>query len=536
MTTTSGPRAQLPQRLALGLILLLAAGLRFANLGALGYVNHYYSAGIVSMLQSWHNLFFVAAEPGGAVSIDKPPLGLWIQALSAGLFGVNTFGLLLPEILAGLGSVALLYHLVGRRFGASAGLLAALAMAITPVVVATDRNNTIDSLLIFTLLLAAWAFLLASERGQLRLLLLGAALVGLGFNIKMLQAFLPLPAFYALYLLGARVGLWRKLAHLALASLLLLTIALSWAVAVDLVPADQRPFVGSSGDNSVLSLITGYNGAMRLLGRGGGGNRSDAVGPGGGATRPNGGMPPQGGSGGSGQSPSNRPGGQTPPTGTAGSPGQGGPNNRPSGQMPPSDGELAGSAAAGMSQIGQTGLLRLVTPPLSKEVSWLLPVGLLSLGILALRRPHWPLEGPHQAALLWGGWLLTAAAFFSVAGFFHEYYLSMLAPPLAALVGIGGAQLWCLRADRPRLALGLLLLAGAATLALQLLTARAFVGTAWWLMPSLALFTLGLLLAAQPISARCRCACCVASNRPRVKIARLGISHQAVPTNARAVR
>jgi len=134
---------------------ILAAVLRFANLAALGYANHYYTAGVASMLQSWHNFFFVAAEPGGSVSIDKPPVGLWLQAISAYVFGVNGFGVLLPQILAGILSVIVLYHLVRRWFGTGAGLLAALALAITPVVVATDRNNTMDSPLILTLLLAA---------------------------------------------------------------------------------------------------------------------------------------------------------------------------------------------------------------------------------------------------------------------------------------------------------------------------------------------------------------------------------------------
>ncbi len=161
------------------------------------------------------------------------------------------------------------YHLVRRSFGTVAGLLAALALAITPVVVATDRNNTMDSTLILTLLLAAWAFIVATERGKLRYLLLGAALVGVGFNIKMLEAYLPLPAFYALYLLGSQERLWRKLGNLALASVLLLVVSLSWAVVVDLTPANQRPYVGSSGDNSVTSLAIGYNGVERLLGMGG---------------------------------------------------------------------------------------------------------------------------------------------------------------------------------------------------------------------------------------------------------------------------
>jgi 4-amino-4-deoxy-L-arabinose transferase-like glycosyltransferase len=206
---------------ALGAIVFIAAALRLTNLASLGYVNHYYAAAVESMLQSWHNFFFVAAEPGGSVSVDKPPVGLWIQAISAHFLGVNSLGLLLPQIVAGILSVVVVYQLVRRSFGTVAALLAALALAVTPVVVAVDRNNTMDSTLILTLLLAAWAFIKATEEGRLRYLLLGAGLVGIGFNIKMLEAYLPLPAFLALYFLGSKVKLWRKVGHIALASALL---------------------------------------------------------------------------------------------------------------------------------------------------------------------------------------------------------------------------------------------------------------------------------------------------------------------------
>src|SRR5574341_326962 len=263
------PREALLGWIGLATIVTLAAIRRFSNLDALGYANHYYTAGVTSMLQSWRNFFFVAAEPGGAVSIDKPPVGLWLQAASAYFLGVNGFAMLLPEILAGLASVVVLYHLVRRSFGIVAGWLAALALAITPIVIATDRNNTMDSTLILTLLLAAWAFVKATESRRLRYLLLGAVLVGIGFNIKMLQAYLPLPAFYALYFLGASQSLRRKTVNLALATVVLLAVSFSWAVAVDLTPADQRPYVGSSSSNSVLELALGYNGLERLTGMGG---------------------------------------------------------------------------------------------------------------------------------------------------------------------------------------------------------------------------------------------------------------------------
>jgi 4-amino-4-deoxy-L-arabinose transferase-like glycosyltransferase len=504
-------RTSVPRHLGLAAVVLVAAVLRLANLAALGYANHYYTAGVASMLQSWHNFFFVAAEPGGSVSIDKPPVGLWLQAISAYIFGVNGFGVLLPQILAGILSVVVLYHLVQRWFGTAAGLLAALALAITPVVVATDRNNTMDSTLILTLLLAAWAFIRATESGKLRYLLLGAALVGVGFNIKMLQAFLPLPAFYAVYLLGAKIGLGRKLAHLALASSLLLVVSLSWAVIVDLTPADQRPYVGSSSNNSVLNLMLGYNGIQRLTGMGGrGGLLGGLFGGGDGMNR---GFPPGG--------------APAAPPGSFAQPGMRGPNQgfsvpgaaRPYAGFPPPgpNGATGGPSPrgggpgggpgpqGGFGGTGRAGVLRLFTTPLAKEVSWLLPLGLFSAVLLVLRtRLRWPVARPQAAALLWGGWLLTGSVFFSVAGFFHEYYLSMLAPPLAALVGIGAVELWRMREERPRLAVGLLLLAVGATLALQMVTAQAFVGNAWWLAIGGVLFVIGAVLLVAGTSRRLR--------------------------------
>ncbi|HKB47081.1 MAG TPA: glycosyltransferase family 39 protein, partial [Ktedonobacterales bacterium] len=161
----------------------------------------------------------------------------------------------------------MLYLIVRRIFGAPAGLLAALFLALTPISVVTNRNNTIDSLLVLTVLLAAYAVSRAAERGSLKWLLLCALLVGLGFNIKMLEAYLVVPAFAVVYLVGAPLRWLRRLWHLAVAGVVMLVISLSWVVAVDLTSASMRPYVGSSGTNSELKLALGYNGVQRLLGR-----------------------------------------------------------------------------------------------------------------------------------------------------------------------------------------------------------------------------------------------------------------------------
>ncbi len=493
-------RERVMRWVALTAVVALAAGLRFANLESLGYSNHYYTAAVTSMLKSWHNFFFVAAEPGGAVSVDKPPVGLWLQAMAAYFLGVNGFSVLLPQLLAGVLSVVVLYHLVQRSFGAVAGLLAALALAITPIAVATDRNNTMDSTLVLALLLAAWAFIRATETGKLRYLLLGAGLVGLGFNIKMLEAYLALPAFYALYFLGSTERLWRKAGRLALASVLLLVVSFSWAVAVDLTPAEQRPYVGSSGDNSELSLIVGYNGMNRLLGMVNGRSNQTAsarpVDSQGAGTAQAGNLPPVRPGGNNGGAPAGQLGGSAGRGSQAG--GAGNTRSQPAG------GGTPGGTRGAASSTGDPGPWRLFIPPLSKELSWLLPLGLAGALLLLLSaRLSWPLAPYHQALVLWGGWLVTGGVFFSVAEYYHEYYLIILGAPLAALVGIGVVQAWRLRERRPWLALGLLLAGAGCTLWLQVTTAQAYLSTVAWLPWVLASAAAGAgLLVAATVSQR----------------------------------
>lgn len=477
----------------LAAIVLASLGLHLYNIDAIGDANSYYTAAVESMLQSWHNFFFVAAEPGASVSVDKPPLGLWIQALSAYFLGVSGFSVVLPSIIAGLLSIILLYYLVKKYFGPSAALVAALASSITPVALAADRNNTADSLLTFFLLLGAWAFIRATEDGKLRYLLAGAALVGLAFNIKMLQAYLVLPAFYVLYLFAARVGWGRKLLNLGLATLLLLAVSLSWAALVDLWPEDQRPYVGSSENNTVMELIFGHNGLNRLFGGGGGAAVAANVAPN------QLGAPPNDGPG-SFQPPADAGQGVRPQSGPPNGDGPQGRDANPVGDGGP---DARGGGGGFSFETGEAGLTRFFEAPLAKEMSWLLPFALQGLGLAVLSAPlRFPLTTrAHRAALLWGGWLVSCLVFFSVAEFFHAYYMVMLAPALGALVGIGATLLWRLAQRRRVLALGLLVAASFVTLAFQFYLAQSFAVGAWWLaLPWLVFVVSVLLLSASLLS------------------------------------
>jgi len=407
---------RLLQPFGLGVILLISIFMNFYQLGQNGFGNLYYAAAVRSMLDNFHNFFYVALDPVGFVTVDKPPLGFWLQVVSAKAFGFTPFSVFFPQALAGVLSVLLLYHLVYHYFGVIAGLLAALALAVSPISVVTNRNNTIDSTLVLTMLLGAWTVMKAAETGKWRWLMLTAVLVGLGFNIKMLEAYLVVPAYGLLYLLAAPRSLKMRIAQLFVAVLVMLTISLSWAVVVDLTPTSQRPYVGSSQDNSEISLAFGYNGIQRLLGSFGFGGRSASNSTQTGSTN---GQPAQGTQGTNGQAPQGFPGGQ-PPQGAAG-----------------------GGTGGGMFNTGTAGPLRLFNEPLGGQIVWLLPLALL--GILALTwqsRLRLREDRQQQSLVLWGVWLLTMAVFYSAAGFFHQYYLSTLAPAICALFGIGVVVMW----------------------------------------------------------------------------------------------
>ena len=414
----------LGSRIALGAIVLLSIFMNFFQLGQNGYGNLYYAAGVRSMADSWHNFFFVSFDPGGFVTIDKPALGFWLQTLSTKIFGFTPFSIFLPQAICGVLAVLLLYYLVRRHFGVVAGLVAALALAVTPISVVTDRNNTIDGTLALALLLAAWAVIHAAETGKLRWLLLSAVFVGLGFNIKMSEAYLVVPALVMTYLLCAPRKIWTRIWHLLLALLVMLTISLSWAVAVDLTPATQRPYVGSTQDNSELSLAFGYNGLNRLH-----------IGAIGGGRNPRGGNTTER---------SRATSAATPPsTGTTATNGQNSGSTISGNARNIPDFPQQFQGGGGPFQTSAAGPFRLFSPSLGGQIAWLLPFALLGIVAVAWqRRFNFQRYRQQLGLVLWGFWLLTMAIFFTLDGNFHQYYMTEMAPGLSALVGIGLVTMW----------------------------------------------------------------------------------------------
>jgi 4-amino-4-deoxy-L-arabinose transferase-like glycosyltransferase len=210
-TPLAGDAAQLRERLKattrrlprpeLTLLLALAAVLYLWSLSKNGWANDYYSAAVRSMSSSWHNFLFASADPSGVMTVDKPPLALWVQALSVRVFGYHPLSVLVPQALMGVASVGVLYDLVRRRFGRAAGFVGGLTLALTPITVAISRHNNPDALLVLCCVAALWFAVRALEDGRTRWLVLAGVSVGLGFETKMLVALVVVPGIALSYLL-----------------------------------------------------------------------------------------------------------------------------------------------------------------------------------------------------------------------------------------------------------------------------------------------------------------------------------------------
>jgi 4-amino-4-deoxy-L-arabinose transferase-like glycosyltransferase len=355
----------------------LAAVLNLWALSRNGWANEFYAAAVRSMSSNWHDFLFASLDKGGVMTVDKPPLALWVQALSVRVFGFHSLSILMPQALMGVASVALVYDLVRRRFGRVGGFVAGLALALTPITVAISRHNNPDALLVLLCVAALWCTVRALDPApttrRTRWLVAAGVCVGLAFETKMLVALVVVPGIVAawLWMAPAARGRLHALGQLLPGGAAMLVVGGAWPLLVELTPASDRPWISGTSDNRILSLIFEYNGVGRVDGQAGG--------PGGGGGTMFGGTP---------------------------------------------------------------GPLRLLNEALGGQAGWLLGfalVGGLSI-LLATRLRRSDARSGWLLAV--GGAFATTAVLFSVAsGIFHPYYVSLLAPFVAALVGAGAAQL-----------------------------------------------------------------------------------------------
>ncbi|HMD46782.1 MAG TPA: glycosyltransferase family 39 protein [Acidimicrobiales bacterium] len=264
---TGRPTWSVPVRVA---IFCTAALLYTWDLSRNGLANTFYTAAVKSGTESVKAAFFGSIDRASFITVDKPPAALWLQEISAKVFGVNSWSILLPEALAGVASVMVLYHLVRRWTGEVPAALASLAFALTPAAVLMFRYNNPDALLTLLLLLATWALWSALDTARTSRLVLAGSLIGFAFLSKTLEAFIVLPVFALVYLWCAPPRLGRRVVQTAWFGVSVFVASAWWVAIVELWPAASRPYIGGSTDNSELNLIFGYNGFSRIFGGGGG--------------------------------------------------------------------------------------------------------------------------------------------------------------------------------------------------------------------------------------------------------------------------
>ncbi|MFG2407169.1 ArnT family glycosyltransferase [Streptomyces brevispora] len=362
----------------LGMLIAITAAYLW-NLSASGYANSFYSAAAQAGSQSWKAFFFGSLDSANAITVDKPPAALWPMALSVRVLGLNSWAILLPQVLMGAATAGVLYGSVRRRFSAAAGLIAMAVFALTPVAALMFRFNNPDALLALLMTVTVYCVLRAMESGRTKWLVWAGVAVGLAFLSKTLQAFLILPPLAVLYAVFAPVSVRKRFGQLGLSALAMVVAGGWWVAIVELWPASSRPYVGGSQNNSFLELTFGYNGLGRINGE-----ETGSVGGGGG---------PGGGSG-----------GQWGETGI---------------------GRMFNSEIG--SQISWLLPAALI---------------LLIAGVLLTWRAK-RTDAVRAAFLAWGSSLLMTAGVFSfMAGIFHQYYTVALVPYIAALIGMGVTVLW----------------------------------------------------------------------------------------------
>ncbi|KJF20948.1 glycosyl transferase [Rhodococcus sp. AD45-ID] len=376
------PRSVRWEPWALG-ALLVGTGVAYIwGLGASGWANSFYAAAVQAGSVSWKAFFFGSSDAANAITVDKPPMSLWLMSLSVRIFGLSSWAMLVPQALLGVGSVALLWATVRRYFGAAAGLLAGLVLALTPVAALMFRLNNPDAMLVLLMIAAVWAMMRAVEDGRTRWLVLVGVFCGFGFLTKQLQVMLVVPPLALTYLIAGPPKLGKRVLQLFAALGGLIASAGWWLAIVELWPADSRPWIGGSQNNSILELTLGYNGLGRLSG-----NETGSVGGGGAAP---------------------------------------------------------GGAGGGGGMWGTTGITRLFESAQGGQIAWLIPAALILLVAGIVVRGKAPRVDTQRASfIVWGLWLLVTGLTFSfMAGIFHAYYTVALAPAIAALVGSGSVLLW----------------------------------------------------------------------------------------------
>ena len=409
-------------------ILFIGAFLRFSRIN--DFDNPYYTATAFSVIKSWNNFLFASSDPLGVVSVDKPPLAFWLQGIGIYLFGTEKWAVNIFQAILGIISILILYSLIKPTFGRISALVSSSILCVIPSSVIIDSRNEPDALMMFLVLCSSFFIIKSVRSNNVFWLIPFALFIGLAFNTKMLVALIPLPVFFLYYFLSKDENLFKKIKHLFLTSLLITIISFSWVFIVWITPSNERPWVGSTSDNSIWTLVFKYNGFNRFEG---------FLGP------PPQGPPSQG-------RPPQLSVGRPPPQGI---PPQGRPPQLSVGPQQGPPPQVGRVAPLQMFDQGY-GILGLLFGRIGASTGWLLGWTIL-LGIINVSSSlsksklknyknitnFFKKDEYHSESFMWFFWLILGFFIFGVANATdtHVYYLVALSIPIAGVFGIAFTEI-----------------------------------------------------------------------------------------------
>ncbi|MDN5618490.1 MAG: glycosyltransferase family 39 protein [Kocuria sp.] len=394
---------------AIAAMMVVAATLYVWNLTISGYGNSFYAATVRAGSSSWTSMLFGSLDANNGITVDKPPAAYWIPSLFARVFGFSSLTVLLPQALIGIATVWVLFLAVRRTNGKIAGLVAGSALTLTPVAVMMFRFNNPDAMLTLCLVLGAYFTIRAiqSDRtvrfASAGWMLAAGLILGLAFLVKMLQGFMTIPALVVAFAIAAQVGWLRRIRDVVVAGIGVCLPVGAYAAVFAWWPEGSRPYMAGTESNSFWELVMGYNGLARIFGDSGGAGAPGGAGD---------------------QAAETAGGGAADGAAAGGAPGGGGPG-----------GTMFG---------GDVGVFRMFNSAFGAEISWLIPAAVIILvaGFWLTRRAR-RTDATRAALIVWGGWLIVNAGVFSfMEGTIHPYYVVVLSPAVAAIVGMGVAEFW----------------------------------------------------------------------------------------------
>ncbi|MEV5646927.1 glycosyltransferase family 39 protein [Nocardia sp. NPDC052254] len=381
------PAPRRRDRIALAVLLVATAAAYLWNITVNGMGNSFYAAAAWSGSRNWKATLFGSLDPANFITVDKPPVSQWVMGASGQLFGFSSASMLIPQALMAVAAVALMYAAIARATGSrGAGLLAGSLLAVTPVVALMFRFNNPDAVMVLLMTAAAYCTIRALRHASARWLMLAGVALGFAFLAKMLEGLMVLPALGLAYLVVAPVTIGKRIAHL-LAAAAALVVSAGWYVLLTVLwPADQRPYLAGSKDNTFMDLVLGYNGFARYLGHNHAGRKMFEL---------------------------------------------------PAGYAMPDPGH------GGFGGFG-SGPTRLFTGEIGFEISWLLPAAVVGFVIVVVARRRYPRTDVFRgAALVFGLWLLIdGIAFSAMQGGMHAYYTLAVAPAVVGSFVLGLAEVW----------------------------------------------------------------------------------------------